>query len=166
MTTGFPPIAAAGADTLVLGSLPSVRSVELGQYYGHARNAFWPIMGELVGARPELPYDERVRRLVASGIAVWDVLEKSRRPGSLDADIDMGKAAVNDFTGFFAAYPAIERVFFNGKKAAEIFASRCGTADWPGIRFGTLPSTSPAYAAMPFSEKLERWRVVTRKARS
>ena len=31
----------------------------------------------------------------------------------------------------------------------------------PYLAHEQLPSTSPAYAAMRFSEKLERWRVVT-----
>lgn len=121
-------------------------------------------MGRLLGAGHEQPYDERVERLIAAGIGVWDVLERSYRPGSLDADINMASARVNDFSSFFSDYPGIDRVFFNGKKAAQIFTSRCGMSEWPFVRFETLPSTSPAYAAMSFTEKLERWRIVARKS--
>ena len=133
MATGFPPIAAVGVDTLVLGSLPSVRSLQLGQYYAHPRNAFWPIMGKLIGAGLDQPYDERVRRLIAAGIAVWDVLERSHRPGSLDADIDMASASVNDFAVFFSRAPAFEaRVLQRQKGRGDIrFALRLTCA---GIR--------------------------------
>ena len=48
--------------------------------------------------------------LIAAGIGVWDVLERSQRLGSLDADIDMASAKVNDFSRFFCAYPEIDRV--------------------------------------------------------
>jgi double-stranded uracil-DNA glycosylase len=60
----FPPIAAADARVLVLGSMPSVASLAREQYYGHPQNAFWPIMGRLFGAGPDLPYDQWEVRLV------------------------------------------------------------------------------------------------------
>ena len=71
---GFPPIAAADAGVLILGSLPSQLSLQKQEYYGNPQNAFWRVMGELFDAGPELPYAERADRLVRSGIAVWDVL--------------------------------------------------------------------------------------------
>ncbi len=56
MIRGFDPIVGPGARVLVLGTIPSARSLELGQYYGHSRNAFWPIMQALFagGARARL----------------------------------------------------------------------------------------------------------------
>lgn len=158
--SGFAPLADPAAHTLVLGSLPSRRSLELKQYYGNPRNAFWRIMGELLGAGPELPYPLRVERLTGAGIAVWDVLARSVRPGSMDADIDMASAVPNDFERFFRDFRAVRRVFFNGRTAAaafERFGCRPRTRD---LDLHTLPSTSPAYAAMPFADKLARWRVV------
>ena len=101
--------------------MPGAASLAAGQYYAHPRNHFWPIMGRLVGAGPELPYAKRVRRLKSCGIAVWDVLESCVRPGSLDADIEEGSIAVNDFAGFFDAHPRIGAVFFNGAKAESAY---------------------------------------------
>ncbi len=154
---GFAPIASPDARILILGSLPSQRSLEVSQYYAHPRNAFWRIMGELVGATGAYP--DRCRRLTDRGIAVWDVLRSSVRPGSLDADIRMDTARPNDFAGFFAEYPDVRKVCFNGRKAEDIYRRLVlPVLDAPSHELGSLPSTSPAHAAMSFAKKLEIWR--------
>jgi hypoxanthine-DNA glycosylase len=153
---GFPPIARADARILILGSLPGRRSIEEQQYYAHPQNAFWRIMRELYGA--DGSYGARCARLADNGIAVWDVLHSSVRPGSMDADIQLGSAAANDFGDFFSRHPHVVLIAFNGTKAAQLF-SRFVTAEAAtGIRRVGLPSTSPAYASIPFSGKLAAWR--------
>ena len=162
-TPGFPPLAGPDIHTLILGTLPSQRSLESSHYYGHPRNAFWRIMAALYDAGPELDYPERCRRLVAAGIGVWDVLRASVRHGSLDAAIDVSTATANDFPAFLARHPAVERIFFNGTAAARLF-QRLVEPDLDlggrSIAYGTLPSTSPAHATMSFEKKLQRWSVV------
>ena len=155
LSHGFAPIAGRNAQVLVLGSLPSQRSISEHQYYAHPQNAFWRIMGELAGATGS--YEERCNALIRRRIAVWDVLAASVRPGSMDADIDTASAQVNDFETFFEAHPDIGRICFNGRKAAQMFEQFA--ADLAGPReLLTLPSTSPAYAAMRFDDKLRHWR--------
>jgi len=162
-TAGFPAIAGPGARVLILGTLPSRMSLRTSQYYGHPQNAFWAIMGELFGAGRELPYAERVRIVTASGVAVWDVLASSVRPGSMDSAIDRTASVANDFSRFYREQPGISMVCFNGQAAAKLYRQLVA----PGLENGsnrrqyqTMPSTSPAYASMSFAEKLERWRVV------
>ena len=161
--SGFAPLVTTGARALVLGSLPSKMSLETGQYYGNPQNAFWRLMGELFDAGTRLPYAERVKRLSDSGVAVWDVLQSSVRPGSMDSAIDQSTAVANDFTSFFARRPNIQLVCFNGQKAAQMF-ERLVLPDIGNksntLRYQTLPSTSPAYAAMSFDEKLRHWSVL------
>lgn len=159
----FPPLEDRRARVLVLGSMPGAASLAAGRYYAHPRNHFWPIMGRLFGAGPELPYAARVRRLKSCGVAVWDVLESCVRQGSLDADIEEGSIEVNDFAGFFAAHPGIGTVFFNGAKAEATYRRRVlATLHGPGRALATrrLPSTSPAHAALGFDAKLEAWAAV------
>lgn len=155
--TGFPPIALADARILILGSMPGQKSLAAQQYYAHPRNAFWSIMGKLVAANGS--YEQRCHALVRSRIALWDVLLNSARPGSMDADIRLDESKANDFDTFFSGHVEIVRVGFNGQMAAKLFRRLVQ----PQLRdrivaMETLPSTSPAYAAMPFSEKLARWR--------
>lgn len=120
---------------------------------------FWKIMGELFGAGPELPYGQRVERLQLAGVALWDSLEACVRPGSLDVSIK--EEVANDFRTFFAKYPLIKHVYFNGAKAEDVF-QRCVLSSLPKDRpaFERLPSTSPAHAAMPFEAKVKAWSVV------
>jgi len=156
MSAGFPPLAGPDASILVLGSLPGARSIAEQQYYAHPRNAFWPIMKTLFSIDGD--YDARRRQLVANRIALWDVLDSAVRPGSLDADIRLDVARANDFASFFCNHPDIVAVFFNGRKAESLFARFVeARPKKPSACFTGLPSTSPAYAAMPYSGKLARW---------
>jgi hypoxanthine-DNA glycosylase len=154
---GFPPIERPDARILVLGSLPGRKSIAEQQYYAHPQNAFWPIMREVFGIAGE--YHHRCIQLRERRIALWDVLQSSQRPGSLDSDIRMHSAQPNNFDEFFKQHPAIELVAFNGRKAEQMFNRFVDSAMTPRTleKIG-LPSTSPAYAAMPFSGKLSAWR--------
>ncbi len=159
----FPPIADAHARILILGSLPGQMSLQRQQYYAQPQNAFWKIMGRLFDADPELPYAERAQRLVANGIALWDVCAAAKRPGSLDASIVLSSVVPNDLASFIESHPDIGLICFNGGKAADLYR-RLVLPGLPAsdrtIRTETLPSTSPAHAAMPFEEKLTRWAAV------
>ena len=158
---GFGAVAGDDAKVLILGSLPGQESLKRGKYYAHPRNAFWPIMGKLFGASPDLPYPDRICRLIVSGIALWDVCASARRPGSLDSKISA--VVPNDFSAFLSRHPHVKLICFNGTKAAKIYRRRVIpnlTPNFAEIRRELLPSTGPAYAAMPFEEKLKRWRDV------
>ena len=161
----FAPIAAPDATLLILGSMPGKASLLANQYYAHPRNAFWPIMGELFGADPAMPYARRVRVLEHAGVAVWDVLASCTRGSSLDSDIDKGSIVPNDFVSFFRAHPRIERVFFNGAKAEASFRRHVpGSLVATTLRFERLPSTSPANASWSHARKLRAWRIVAANA--
>lgn len=165
MLQGFPPIAAPDARVLVLGSMPGAASLRAGQYYAHGQNRFWPFMGELVGAWPELPYPARCARLVAAGVAVWDVLDRCEREGSLDSAINDRTALPNDFATFFAGHPQVATVLFNGSKAEATFRRRVlPTLDRPHLVLRRLPSTSPANASQRNPDKLATWRAALQEA--
>lgn len=158
---GFAPIAGPTARVLILGSLPGGELLQRREYYARRSNAFWRLMGELVCAAPDLPYEQRCRRLAEGGIAVWDVCRSAKRPGSLDADIDHLSVEPNDFAKFFADHPRIQAVGFNGKKAADLYRRKvlAGSSHaFASLQRVTLPSTSSAHARIPFDEKVSLWR--------
>lgn len=160
----FPAVSKRQAHTLILGSMPGAESLRVREYYAHPRNAFWPIMGELFGAHPALPYPQRLRRLTDAGIALWDVLAECQRPGSLDAAIDNRTAVANDLPAFLMQHRGITRVFFNGASAERHFQRRFAL---PATRYTLqrLPSTSPAHASMSYAKKRDAWRVLTAPAK-
>lgn len=161
LSHGFPPVANKDARLLILGSLPGEASLRAGQYYANERNAFWRIMGDLIGAGPALPYAQRLERLAAAGIALWDVIAACERYGSLDADIVNTSVCVNDFPAFFAVHRSIERVFFNGGTAETSFRRHVlPRLSGVNLQLTRLPSTSPAHAARGYGEKLAAWSAI------
>ena len=156
----FPPIVGKHPRTLVLGSLPGQKSLHMQQYYAHPQNAFWKIVLQLFGEPSPQPYTRRVKVLTDHHIALWDVLAAAERPGSLDSAIVHASARANDFASFFRAHPQIRRVFFNGRKAEEMYRRFVLPGlgpDFEELRYECLPSTSPAHAGMTFARKLEHW---------
>ena len=156
----FPPLLGSNPHTLVLGSMPSQVSLEKQQYYAHPQNVFWWIMSQIVGFPENLPYSDRVLHLTNSQIAGWDVLFDCVRPGSLDSKIELQSEQANDFTSFLNANPSVKLIAFNGRAAEKIFMRHCADLFLlnPGLQSVSLPSTSPAYAAMSRTEKLRIWR--------
>ncbi len=155
----FPPVAGTDARALILGSMPGVESLRAGEYYAHPRNAFWQIMGDLVGASRELAYSARLSRLRQSGIALWDILAACVREGSLDTAIDESTIITNDLVTFLARHPRISHVYCNGATAERCFLKHVQPGLEPGrLKLQRLPSTSPAHAALGYVAKLRAWR--------
>lgn len=150
----FPFVARPDAVVLILGSLPGAESLARGEYYANRANRFWWIMGELVGAYPDLPYAARLERLRDSRIALWDVCASAKRAGSLDANIVA--AELNDFAAFLVDHPQVRLIGFNGAYAAALFHRKVALP--ASIRTERLPSTSAAHAGMRPEAKLARWR--------
>jgi double-stranded uracil-DNA glycosylase len=161
MLQGFPPVSRKDTKTIILGSMPGKDSLAAGQYYAHSRNAFWPIMAEIYGASPALPYGERLEVLLRNGVGLWDVIRNCQRKTSLDAHIKESTIVVNDFVSFIQQHRQLRLICFNGAKGEQTFR-RYVDNDLipPSIDRIRLPSTSPANARMNFQQKLEAWREV------
>lgn len=154
----FPPIVPDNANLLILGTLPGEESLRLQQYYGYARNHFWPLIAALSGKPLPATYVERTALLHANRWALWDVLEGAERIGSSDAAIRNPTA--NAFGDFFAMHPNIRTVAFNGQKARDLFRRyvlKPGIVAADRITTIDLPSSSPLYTK-PLEEKLAVWR--------
>lgn len=74
MIYSFAPIADENCRVLVLGSMPSVVSLERQQYYGHKQNFFWPMMFQLFAEPYSELYSDKKALLLRHHVALWDVL--------------------------------------------------------------------------------------------
>lgn len=158
--TGLAPVIDAGVRILVLGSFPGAASLAAGQYYAHPRNQFWPLISGVVGDDlVALPYHDRLPRLLAHGVGLWDVLEACEREGSLDSAIR--KPAANDFDRLRVLCPLLETVGFNGQASGK-FAAQFAAH---GYRTVVLPSSSPAHMTVGFDDKLRLWEQLRTTAR-
>ncbi|MCC6073227.1 DNA-deoxyinosine glycosylase [Massilia sp. GCM10020059] len=150
--SGLAPVIAADTRVLVLGSFPGAASLAAGQYYAHPRNQLWRLLSAVLGDDlAALPYSERLPRLLAHRVGLWDVLAACEREGSLDANIR--QPAANDFARLHTLCPRLETVGFNGQASGK-FAPQFEQA---GYRTLVLPSSSPAHAALSFESKLASW---------
>lgn len=157
LLSGLAPLAQPGARVLILGSMPGAESLARQQYYAHPRNLFWPLMSELTGLDASSPYQQKMHALTRRGIAVWDVIASCQRSGSLDSAIR--NEQVNDFAAFFKSQPDLAVIAFNGAKAWQSFKRHVVTAGSvpANVKLISMPSTSPAHAAMTYDEKLQHW---------
>lgn len=139
---GFPPIEDEMIRLLVLGSFPSVKSLEDSFYYAHPQNQFWRILSVCWNETIPASIDDKKKWALSHRLGIWDVFASCEREGSLDQALTRGM--VNDLEPFIASHRSLERVLLNGSLAASAFrkASRAWTISG-SLEIIALPSSSP-----------------------
>jgi TDG/mug DNA glycosylase family protein len=154
---GLPPIARTDARLFVLGSLPGDASLAAQRYYAHATNQFWRLLGQAIGEDLQpLGYEERLERLAARRIGLWDVIASASRRGSLDQAIR--DAQHNRIEHLLHDFPDLRAIAFNGSTASTIGRKLIGEPP-PRLRLVDLPSSSAANTR-PFDDKARAWAVL------
>lgn len=150
----FAPVVNGRTRLLVLGSLPSEKSLALQEYYGNRQNKFWELVGAVINTDLRaLAYDARLEALLAHGIGLWDVISEAEREGSLDTAIR--NVVHNSLVELVETLPALKAVAFNGGKAARI-GRRQLAAMADCLVFLDLPSSSPAHT-IALGQKQQIW---------
>jgi double-stranded uracil-DNA glycosylase len=151
---GLPPIAASSARLFILGSLPGDASLRAQRYYAHPTNQFWRLLGQSIGEDLQgRGYLERLGRLQARGIGLWDVIASASRRGSLDQAIR--DAEHNRIVHLLSDFADLRAIAFNGAAAAAIGRKLIGEPP-PHIELLDLPSSSAANT-QPFDGKASIW---------
>jgi hypoxanthine-DNA glycosylase len=120
MKRSFPPIIHPSARVLILGSLPGEESLRQRQYYAHPRNQFWRILSEIYRVPFLAVYPDRLALLQQKHLALWDVVQRGEREGSLDQAIR--DATPNDFSWLFTMYPDLRAIVQRAEGARHVFA--------------------------------------------
>ena len=148
----FEPIYTPQARILIVGSMPSVKSLEQAQYYAHPRNAFWRILFDIFSDTLTLDYERKKALIRGHGLALWDAAAICEREGSLDSD--MHDVVYNDFSTLYKVCTDIRTVLCNGATAHSLFLKSGYAGERRVVR---MPSTSPAYT-LPYEKKLALWK--------
>ena len=135
---------------LILGSLPSVKSREVGFYYGHKMNRFFPMLSKIFGEETSNSIEEKKTLLNKYHIALYDVICECDIIGSSDSSIK--NVVPINIKEILSEYPNISKIIINGHLAESLF-KRYLLRDIPNdIEIYYLPSTSPANAKMKIDD--------------
>lgn len=156
MLKAFKPIVTKDSVILLLGTMPSEKSILNQQYYGNPNNAFWKLMARVFNYSDLNTYKEKIHFIENHNLALWDVLAYCERSGSLDSSIK--NPIANNFEVFFKLNPQIKHVFFTSKNAYNLYKKHVKKSY--DLTYHVLPSCSGAYAVMKFEEKLEHWKLI------
>jgi len=151
----FGPVIDENSEILILGSFPSVKSRQDGFYYMHPRNRFWEIMKRLYGCDfVQASQEEKTRLLKVHKVALYDVFESCCIDGSSDSSIRNG---IKSDIGKLLGQSKIKHIYLNGKTASAYFHRFHPSFVEMAV---TLPSTSPANAAMNLDALMEHWKII------
>ncbi|HWA95069.1 MAG TPA: DNA-deoxyinosine glycosylase [Terracidiphilus sp.] len=150
--SGLPAVVDGNTEILILGTLPSDKSLASGQYYANPGNDFWKLVGAALNLTLDgLPYEAKIESLKANRIGLWDAYHSGVRPGSMDGNITGQE--LNDLTALKNTAPNIRLICFNGEKAASVESRLLRL----GYQTLCLPSSSSANRKNQ-AERLRRWK--------
>lgn len=159
---GLDPIIPDEPMVMILGSMPSVMSLENQEYYGNPRNHFWNILFEIFSRKPIFDYQKKIEFIKEKHIILWDVIGACYRKGSLDSAIIMEEP--NDIGGVLENYPSVRLIACNGTKSFQTLKRNMDLNKMTSIKVIKLPSTSPIPGkyTKSFAGKVEEWKQIVK----
>ena len=142
--TFIPPFIDRYSKVLILGSLPSVKSIEAGFYYSHKQNRFYKVISSIYNEDNPISIEDKKSLLKKHHIALYDVIESCDIIGSSDASIKNVKPA--DINGLLTNYPHITSIIITGNMAKRLFDKYVLPSINKSISIHYCSSTSPANA--------------------
>ena len=145
------PIYDKNSKVLILGSIPSLKSREIGFYYAHPRNRFWKVLSTIY-QEPILDNKQaKINFLKKHHIALFDVLKSCEITSSRDDSIK--DPIPNDLEPILKT-ANIKAIFTTGKKAYQLYQKYIYATTQ--IKAISLPSTSPLNCKKGIEEILEK----------
>lgn len=152
----FEPVFNTASQVLILGTMPSPKSRELGFYYAHPRNRFWPVIADILGEPKPETVNDKISLCHRNKIAVWDVLKSCEIHGADDNSI---KHPIPNDIFVILNHAPVTAIFTTGTKACTLYQKHCyPTIGIPAIK---LPSTSPANCKASYEELKNAYSQIT-----
>ncbi|MGI6230753.1 MAG: DNA-deoxyinosine glycosylase [Tractidigestivibacter sp.] len=153
------PIIDSECRVLVLGTMPSPKSREVGFYYGNPQNRFWRVMAAIFDEPLPQTNEERRALCLRHHVALSDVLKSCTIAGASDSSIQ--DPVPNDIAALLAQAP-IDSVFCTGTTATRLYQRLVEPVC--GVAAVGLPSTSPANARMRLDDLIRAYEPLRRAA--
>jgi|AGTN01.3.fsa_nt_gi G:T/U mismatch-specific DNA glycosylase len=151
----FEPVKDENSKILILGSVPSLKSVERGFYYMHPQNRFWPLMSALFGKDFVIVGREgKTKLLLSLHIALYDSIRECDIYGS--SDLKAFNLVPTDLKKLIEG-TKIEKIFCNGTLSYNVAYKN--NSEVRGI-IKKLPSTSPANASFNLNRLSDAWKEI------
>lgn len=156
LDTAFAPICNEQSRILILGSFPSVKSRQVGFYYGNPRNRFWRVLEHVFSDSVGDNATSKTNFLLRHYIALWDVVARAAIKGSGDDTLTKyvrENGGVEDIASLCNRLPNLTRIACNGATSYNLLIANvrntvvenaqyslvCANGKIPIIK---LPSTS------------------------
>ena len=155
----FSPVYDGKSEVLILGSLPSIVSVERGFYYMHPQNRFWKVLSKIFG---EDIYSKDIEAktsfILKHHLALYDVVASCDIKNSSDASIE--NVICTDIRDILLQ-ASIKKIILNGNTAYTLFCKA-----YPNLKDMAicLPSTSSANARISLEELTRVWEEALRNS--
>ena len=149
------------SEVLILGSFPSIKSREVGFYYGHKQNRLFLTLSKIFNEEEPLTTEDRKQFLDKHNIALYDVIEECDIEGSSDSSIK--DVVPFDIENTLKQYPSIKVIGTTGNKASDLFDKYLKDKINKDIKVIHLPSTSPANAKVKLDTLVSEYRKLFKK---
>ena len=140
----IPPLYDSESRVLLLGSIPSPKSREVGFFYGHPQNRFWRVLAAVLSEEVPVSIEDKRAMCLRHHVALWDTIAKCDIAGASDTSIR--NAEPNDIGKLLRG------------KSAQLYRKLIEPKT--GVPITQLPSTSPANAAWSLERLIEAYRVI------
>lgn len=149
------------SKVLILGSFPSVKTREVGFYYGHKQNRFYQLISLVYNEVLPVSINDKQSLLDKHNIALYDVIYECDIIGSSDSSIK--NVDPINIKEILSSYPNINTIILNGGLASKLF-DKYLLKDVPNcIKIFRCPSTSPANARMSVSDLINEYKIALEK---
>ncbi len=153
------PIFNKDSKVLILGTMPSIKSRELGFYYMHPQNRFWSVLEIVFNEKIPNDIESKTNFLLTHHIALWDTIKSCTITDSKDSSIKNVK--VNNIKKLIKN-TNIKYIFTTGKKSYELYNKYIyPQTTIPAI---LLYSPSPANCAISLASLVENYQIIKHKS--